>query len=72
MPFFETQKIEFLFVVIDFIINKLSLFLFDVSSSSGIIYKVSIVLVVFFKFIFVTSWRAIVVFLYLTLIVLFN
>jgi hypothetical protein len=37
VPFSETQCIEFLFLIIDYIINKFLLFLFDVSSNSGII-----------------------------------
>ncbi len=38
MPFFETQCVEFFFVIIGYIINIFLLFLFNVSFSSGIIY----------------------------------
>jgi len=48
--FFETQSINFFFLIIGFIINTILLFLFDVSSSNGILYRIQIVLVVFLNF----------------------
>jgi hypothetical protein len=38
--FLETQNIEFLFAIIDFIINTFKKKLFDVSFGSGILYIV--------------------------------
>ncbi len=38
LPFSEIQWIEFLFVIIGYIINTILLFVFGVSSNSGIIY----------------------------------
>ncbi len=39
IAFFETQSVEFLFVIIGFIINTFLLFLFDVSSGNEILYS---------------------------------
>jgi hypothetical protein len=44
IAFFETQSVEFLFLIIGLIINTFLLFLFDVSSRNEILYSLWIVL----------------------------
>jgi hypothetical protein len=57
----ETQTIEFLFVIIGFIINKFLKYIFDVSFGSGILYS-SNCHGGLFRFFFVIGQRTIVVF----------